>query len=173
MTSQRSKIVKVKKKKVKERNGDEMKTSDLIGAFILKMLDEANGDIELKRNELAQQFGVVPSQINYVISSRFTPEQGFRIESRRGGGGCIKITRVTYADDRYRQLMHVVNSIGDSLTQFEAFVILQNLASYGYIEEKTHKLIRAAVSDNTLSAAPVEIRDYVRAAITKSMLMAD
>ena len=61
----------------------------------------------------------------------------------------------------------------DALTQFEAFVFLQNLASYGYIEEKTHKLIRAAVSDNTLSAAPVEIRDYVRAAITKSMIMAD
>ena len=150
-----------------------MKTSDLIGAFILKMLDEANGDIELKRNELAQQFGVVPSQINYVISSRFTPEQGFRIESRRGGGGCIKITRVTFADDRHRQLMHVVNSIGDSLTQFDAFLFLQNLAAYGYIGEKTHKLIRAAVTDNTLSAVPIEIRDYVRAAITKSMLMAD
>lgn len=148
-----------------------MKTSDVIGAFILKMLDEANGDVELKRNELAQQFGVVPSQINYVISSRFTPEQGFRIESRRGGGGCIKITRVTYADDRYR-LMHVINSIGNGLTQFDAFIFLQNLESYGYIDERTHKLIRAAVSDKTLSAVPSEIRDYVRAAITKSMLLA-
>ncbi len=148
-----------------------MKTSDVIGAFILKMLDEANGDIELKRNELAQQFGVVPSQINYVISSRFTPEQGFRIESRRGGGGCIKITRVTYDDDRYR-LMHVINSIGNELTQFDAFLFLKNLESYGYIDERTHTLIRAAVSDKTLAAVPAEIRDYVRAAITKSMLMA-
>ena len=147
--------------------------SDIIEKMLIDMLEEEGGSLELKRNELAQQFGVVPSQINYVISSRFTPEQGFRIESRRGGGGCIKITRVTYADDRYRQLMHVVNSIGDSLTQFEAFVILQNLASYGYIEEKTHKLIRAAVSDNTLSVVPAELRDYVRAAITKSMIMAD
>ena len=69
--------------------------------------------------------------------------------------------------------MHVVNSIGDSLTQFDAFLFLQNLASYGYIGEKTHKLIRAAVTDNTLSAVPIEIRDYVRAAITKSMLRAD
>ena len=149
-----------------------MKTSDIISAFILKMLDEADGDIELKRNELAQQFGDVPSQIHYVISSRFTPEQGFRIESRRGGGGYIKITRVTFADDRYRQLMHVVNGIGDELSQFDAFLFLKNLESYGFIDERTHTLIHAAVSDNTLSAVPTEIRDYVRAAIAKSMLMA-
>ena len=150
-----------------------MLMSDIIANMIEEMLREGNGELELKRNDLAGRIGCVPSQINYVISSRFTPEQGFRIESRRGGGGCIKITRVMFADDRYRQLMHVVNSIGDSLTQFDAFLFLQNLASYGYIGEKTHKLIRAAVTDNTLSAVPIEIRDYVRAAITKSMLMAD
>ncbi|MBO4392108.1 MAG: CtsR family transcriptional regulator [Clostridia bacterium] len=149
-----------------------MKTSDLISAFILKMLDEADGDLELKRNELAQQFGVVPSQINYVISSRFTPEQGFRIESRRGGGGYIKITRVTFADERYRQLMHVVNGIGNELSQFDAFLFLQNLESYGFIDKRTHVLTRAAVSDKTLSAVPPEIRDSVRASITKTMLMA-
>ncbi len=149
-----------------------MKTSDMIGAVILKMLDDADGDLELKRNELAQQFGVVPSQINYVISSRFTPEQGFRIESRRGGGGYIKITRVTFADERYRQLMHVVNGIGNELTQFDAFLFLQNLEAYGFIDKQTHKLMRAAVSDNTLSAVPAEIRDKVRASITKNMLMA-
>ncbi|MBQ6053197.1 MAG: CtsR family transcriptional regulator [Clostridia bacterium] len=149
-----------------------MKTSDLISEFILKMLDEADGDLELKRNELAQQFGVVPSQINYVISSRFTPEQGFKIESRRGGGGYIKITRVTFADERYRQLMHVVNGIGNELSQFEAFLFLQNLESYGFIDKKTHVLARAAVSDKTLSAVPPAVRDSVRAAITKSMLMA-
>ena len=147
--------------------------ADYIAQMIEEMLNESNGILELRRNEMANQIGCVPSQINYVISSRFTPEHGYRIESRRGGGGCIKITRVSFADDRYRQLMHVINGIGDALTQFEAFVFLQNLASYGYIEEKTHKLIRAAISDNTLSAAPVEIRDYVRAAITKSMIMAD
>jgi len=150
-----------------------MKTSDIIGAFIMKMLDEADGDVELRRNELAQQFGVVPSQINYVISSRFTPEQGYRIESRRGGGGCIKITRITFSDNRYMRLMHVVNSIGDSLSQFDAFLFLKNLCDYGYIGEEKHRLIRAAVSDNTLSIVPIEIRDRARASIAKALLMTE
>ena len=65
-----------------------MRSSDIITAFIMEMLESEGGELELKRNELAQHFNVVPSQINYVISSRFTPEMGYLIESKRGGGGC-------------------------------------------------------------------------------------
>ena len=150
-----------------------MGISDLIAAFIQQELEEADGVLELRRSDLATRFNCVPSQINYVISSRFTPEQGYRIESRRGGGGCIKITRVTFADSRQMQLMHVVNCIGDSLTQFDAFLFLRNLSDYGVIGEEKNRLIRTAVSDNTLSLVPFEIRDRVRASIIKALLMTE
>ena len=146
-----------------------MKASDIISAFIMEMLEEADGAVELQRNELAQQFNVVPSQINYVISSRFTPEQGFHIESRRGGGGYIRICRIN--SDRSAQLMHIINSIGSSLTAFDAQVFLKNMLDYGYIDEKVYGLVGAAVSDNTLSEIPQPQRDRLRARIAKALLM--
>lgn len=146
-----------------------MRASDIISAFIMELLEEANGEVELKRNELAQQFNVVPSQINYVISSRFTPEQGFRIESRRGGGGYIRICRIN--SDRSTQLMHIINSIGGSLSAFDAQVFLKNMCDYGYIDEKVYNLVSAAVSDNTLSEISQPQRDRVRATLAKALLM--
>ena len=146
-----------------------MRASDIISAFIMEMLEEANGEVELKRNELAQQFNVVPSQINYVISSRFTPEQGFRIESRRGGGGYIRICRIN--SDRSAQLMHIINSIGTSLSAFDAQVFLKNMYDYGYIDEKVFSLVSAAVSDNTLTEIPQPQRDRIRATLAKALLM--
>lgn len=146
-----------------------MRASDIISAFIMDMLEEANGEVELKRNELAQQFNVVPSQINYVISSRFTPEQGFRIESRRGGGGYIRICRIN--SDRSAQLMHIINSIGTALSAFDSQVFLKNMYDYGYIDEKVYNLVSAAVSDNTLSEIPQPQRDKLRATLAKALLM--
>lgn len=146
-----------------------MRASDIISEFIMEMLEEANGEVELKRNELAQQFNVVPSQINYVISSRFTPEQGFRIESRRGGGGYIRICRIN--SDRSAQLMHIINSIGSSLSAFDAQVFLKNMYDYGYIDEKVFNLVSAAVSDNTLAEISQPQRDRIRATLAKALLM--
>ena len=71
-----------------------MKMSDIVASYIMKILDESDGNAEIQRNELAGELGCVPSQINYVITSRFTPEQGYMVESKRGGGGYIKITRI-------------------------------------------------------------------------------
>ena len=71
-----------------------MRLSDEITAYILHMLDQTAGEAELQRNELAEELGCVPSQINYVLTSRFTPEQGYIVESRRGGGGYIRVRRV-------------------------------------------------------------------------------
>lgn len=88
-------------------------TSDMIARFIQAELEEANGVLELQRSDLAQRFGCVPSQINYVMSTRFSPEHGYIVESRRGGGGYIRITRVQV--DRHTLLMHVINSVGDTL----------------------------------------------------------
>ena len=93
-----------------------MRMSDLVAQHILAMLDEQNGNAEIRRNELANDLGCVPSQINYVITSRFTPEQGYIVESRRGGGGYIRITRVNM--DKSSAIMHIVNSIGDGDINF-------------------------------------------------------
>mgnify|MGYP003177758401 CR=1 FL=1 len=97
----------------------------MIARFIQAELEEANGVLELQRSDLAQRFGCVPSQINYVMSTRFSPEHGYIVESRRGGGGYIRITRVQV--DRHTLLMHVINSVGDTLDLASARAILSNL----------------------------------------------
>ena len=90
-----------------------MGISDLIAAFIAEELEQADGVLELQRSDLAERFGCVPSQINYVMSTRFSPERGYIVESRRGGNGYIRISRVRM--DRQTLLMHVINSVGDEL----------------------------------------------------------
>lgn len=103
-----------------------MGISDLIAGFIQDALDEANGVLELQRSDLAQRFGCVPSQINYVMSTRFSPEHGYIVESRRGGGGYIRIRRVQM--DRQTLLSMSSISIGGELDGRSARAILTNLA---------------------------------------------
>ena len=103
-----------------------MGISDLIASFLQDSLDTAeDGVLEVQRSDLAQRFNCVPSQINYVMSTRFSPERGYIVESRRGGNGYIRITRVRV--DRQTLLMHVINSIGDRLDAASARAIAQNL----------------------------------------------
>ena len=146
-----------------------MKSSDIISAFIRDLWEQSDGSIELRRNELAQHFHVVPSQISYVITSRFTPEHGYITESHRGGGGCIRIRRVRY--DKSSSIMHVVNSVGKQMNWFDACLFLKNLEDYGYIEHAAHIIIKAAVSDQALSGVDADRRDEVRASIFKNTLL--
>ena len=146
-----------------------MKMSDIVAGYILKMLDESDGNAEIQRNELANVLGCVPSQINYVITSRFTPEQGYIVESRRGGGGYIRITRVTA--DRRVAIMHIVNSIGSRISAASARTIIDNMALQGMISEYDNLLILSALSDKAYSSVPQENRDVLRASILKNMLM--
>ena len=146
-----------------------MKMSDLVAEYIVRMLDESGGNAEIKRNELASLLGCVPSQINYVITSRFTPEQGYIVESRRGGGGYIKITRVT--TDRRVAVMHIVNSIGDSISSSTADIILRNMLSQNMISEYDFALISSAMSDKVYTGVSGEQRDMLRASLMKNMLM--
>ncbi len=146
----------------------EMKMSDIVARYIINMLDEKDGNAEIQRNELASLLGCVPSQINYVISSRFTPEQGYIVESRRGGGGYIRITRIT--TDRRIAIMHIVNSIGSSISSTAAETILDNMAQRSMIDTYEKVLIMSALSDKAYKDVPQEIRDTLRAAIMKNML---
>ena len=146
-----------------------MGMSDLIAGFIQSALDDANGVLELQRSDLAQQFGCVPSQINYVMSTRFSPERGYIVESRRGGGGYIRITRVRV--DRQTLLMHVINSIGDTLDLASARAIIQNLTESEAIDRAVGKVLLSAVSDSALRTVPKEHRGPLRANICKQVLI--
>ena len=147
-----------------------MGMSDVIAAFINDMLSEAeSGTAELQRSELATRFNCVPSQINYVISTRFSPERGYIVESRRGGGGYIRISRVKM--DRGTAMMHIINSVGSSLDKATAEVMLNNMLQRNMLEMQSAKLIAAALSDRTLSQVEQDKRDTVRADLFKNMLL--
>lgn len=145
-----------------------MRLSNLIEEWIKEMIQTQDGAIELKRNELASQFNCVPSQINYVISTRFSPEQGYIVESRRGGGGYIKISRVLPREGN--GLMHVVNMVGDRLSAHEARVLIQNCYDYDLITQKEAKIIAAALLDRSIPIKQPE-RDILRANILKNILL--
>ncbi len=145
-----------------------MGIADLIASFIMDEMSGA-GEVELQRRELADRFGCVPSQINYVISTRFSPEHGFIVESRRGGGGYIRISRVT--TDRRSLLMHTVNSIGSSIDIRSAQAILSNLLSAEVLSRDTAEAAMAAIGETALKAAVPEARPYIRAGILKQILV--
>jgi transcriptional regulator CtsR len=144
-------------------------TSDIIAGFIADLLAQSEGCAEVQRAELANRFNCVPSQINYVISTRFSPERGYIVESRRGGGGYIRITRVT--PDPELLVMHTVNAIGESIDLHSAAALTSNLVQSGTISERAGRLILAAIGNNALREAEREARDKLRASIMKQILI--
>ena len=145
-----------------------MRMSDIIEEFIKDLFDDENEAIEIQRNELAEHFNCVPSQINYVISTRFKPSQGYYVESRRGGGGHITIKKVNNTKDDY--IMHIINNIGQNLSSNEVDILISDFLSYNIIDKKEAKLLKVATSDNVLGL-PKNIKDEVRARIFKNMLL--
>lgn len=147
-----------------------MATSDLIAEFILSAIERSDtGFAELQRSALAERFSCVPSQINYVISTRFSPERGFVVESRRGGGGYIRIARVR--SDPRELVMHTVNSIGAQLDKATAAAFVSNIYETGMIDKQTARLLLSAVGDNALRPVAPGDRDTLRASILKYMLV--
>ena len=144
-----------------------MRMSDIIEQFIKDLFNEEQY-IEIQRNDLAEHFNCVPSQINYVISTRFKPSQGYYVESRRGGGGYIKIRKIDMAKNNY--LMHIISSLDETITSRDVDIFLSNFLSYNIITEKEAKLLKVATSDNVLSLVH-ENRDKLRANILKNMLL--
>lgn len=145
-----------------------MRLSDLIEEYIKELMDENDDFTEFGRNELAQYFNCVPSQINYVISTRFSPERGYYVESRRGGGGNIKIKRIDVTKDEY--VMHLINSIGDVITQQEADIIINNLLKLSVTTSDVAKMMKVATNDKVLNL-PIEYKDATRSRILKNMLL--
>ena len=146
-----------------------MGISDLIAGFIRDALEDSDGVVELQRNDLAERFHCVPSQINYVMSTRFSPERGYIVESRRGGGGYIRITRVRV--DRPTLLMTVINSIGESIDAPSAAAIVRNLADADALGAGAAELLLAALSDAALRSVPTVRRGALRADLMRQMLI--
>jgi len=146
-----------------------MRMSDLVARYILDALEQQDGEAEIKRNELATTLGCVPSQINYVITSRFTPEQGYIVESKRGGGGYIRITRINTT--RSGAIMHIVNSVGNTLDNATAEIMIDNMLGRGMLDPKTARLIAAASGERSYLSVPQQYRDSLRASVFKNMLL--
>ena len=148
-----------------------MRLSDTIESFIKAMLQEDQPEVELKRNELAEYFGCAPSQINYVLATRFSPDHGYLTESRRGGGGYIRIVRVVQSGSQ--RLMYLVNDrIGDSLSEEECLRLISQLKEQMIVTADEAALMASAVSTRALSVpVPDVLKDAMRAKMMKSMLM--
>ena len=148
-----------------------MRLSDSIEQFIKELLSQESTEVELKRNELAEYFGCAPSQINYVLATRFSPDHGYLTESRRGGGGYIRIVRVVQSGSQ--RLMYRVNDrIGDSLGDEECLRLISQLKEQMIITAAEAALMASAVSTRALSVpVPDVLKDAMRAKMMKSMLM--
>lgn len=141
--------------------------SDLIEEYLKKALKD-EGLIEIKRNELANFFDVVPSQINYVINTRFTIQHGYSVESKRGGGGYIRIIKVQVQNDT-EMLERMASIIGNRVTLKEAQVIIQTLYENEYTTRREAQMMLAAVDDQNYMGRP-ELDERLRANILLSMI---
>ena len=148
-----------------------MRLSDSIEQFIKELLSQESTEVELKRNELAEYFGCAPSQINYVLATRFSPDHGYLTESRRGGGGYIRIVRVVQSGSQ--RLMYLVNDrIGDSIGEEECLRLISQLKEQMIVTADEAALMASAISTRALSVpVPDALKDAMRAKMMKSMLM--
>ena len=145
-----------------------MKLSDLIEQYILDFFKE-NEMVELKRSELANKFNCVPSQINYVISTRFIPELGFYVESRRGGGGYIKICRTNLNRSDY--ISDIIDKISQNLSQTTLDVYLNDFVRYNILNKKTANIVRVSLSEKSLAKVDKYDRDLVRYDMLKNIIV--
>ncbi|MBO8172715.1 MAG: CtsR family transcriptional regulator [Bacillaceae bacterium] len=145
--------------------------SDIIEHHLKQIIEESqNGYIEIQRNDIAGKFECVPSQINYVISTRFTLEKGYIVESKRGGGGYIRIRKIDLED--HSNLFQVINDlIGNSLNQSAAEDIIQRLLDEKIINEREARIMKSAVSRQVLHFS-IPVRDQLRAKMLRAMITA-
>lgn len=144
--------------------------SDIIEGYLKQIIElEGKGHIEIKRSELADKFQCVPSQINYVINTRFTAERGYLVESKRGGGGYIRILRVA-SHSRNALFDEIARQIEATVPQTAAEHIIYRLIDEEVVSKREAKLMLAAIDRTTLQL-PLPIRDEIRARVLRAMLM--
>lgn len=141
-----------------------------IERYLKKMLNiSMEGFLEIKRNDVAEMFMCVPSQINYVLETRFTTSQGYHVESRRGGGGFIKIFKLNVQEDE--DLLILVNStVGKMISQQSGEGLIKRLEEEKFLSKKEGRLIKSIIDANTL-VLDFPDRDLIRARILRSVLI--
>lgn len=143
--------------------------SDVIESYLKKIIDQSNQNaIEIKRSEIADHFQCVPSQINYVIKTRFTVEKGYIVESKRGGGGYIRISRIEYQDE-INLLNELIQMVQPKISQQGAIDIIERLLEEELISSREARIMASAVSREVLPV-PMTLRDEIRSRILTSML---
>ncbi|TJY38900.1 CtsR family transcriptional regulator [Cohnella pontilimi] len=145
--------------------------SELIEHYLKQILQHSSeGVVEIQRSDLAEKFSCVPSQINYVISTRFTLEKGYYVESKRGGGGYIRIQRIDLPSLEAVQ-RHIHQTVGDQINQSAAEGLIYQLEEADFLTAREAGLLRAAISRDVL-ALHLPLRDEIRAKVLRSMLIA-
>ncbi len=142
--------------------------SDNIEKFLKNLLDKQNGILQLQRKELANSFNCSPSQINYVLETRFSPEMGYLIESRKGGGGYIKIVKISIQNDSSSRILDSQLSSGISLHQ--SIRLLQALYEDGIISFREFKLLSSIMEDRTLHSKDFN-KNEIRSNILKNVIL--
>lgn len=143
--------------------------SDQIEKFILATMGD-NDSVDIARNSLAEFFSCVPSQINYVIDTRFTVDRGFFVESKRGGSGFVKISKIKTGDSNSYLNTLLMESVGDELSFKRFSQILDKLVSDEILSQRERELIEVSLSDDAL-VMPFTIRDKVRAKAFKNVII--
>lgn len=144
------------------------KLSNSIEDFLTELIFESGGVVEIQRSKISDQFNCAPSQINYVLTTRFTPFKGYYVESRRGGGGYIRIVKVKIEDDDER-LEKFLDFIGDSITKNNSDDLLEELVRLKKVTRREMELMKVSLSDRSLSQC--ENRNELRADLLKNMLL--
>lgn len=146
-----------------------MKISDMIEAAIREALADCGGCAQIQRNELASRVGCAPSQVNYVITTRFNGQSGYLVESRRGGGGCIVITRMNLPESGY--ISYVIEHLGNSLSYQDAQLLTGELQKRGYLSQREAALLLTPLGDQYLNCGQPE-RNRIRCVLFQNMLAA-
>lgn len=146
-----------------------MRITDMIAQQINDMLEKDGGTTRIQRNEFASKMGCVPSQINYVIANRFTAQQGYLVESRRGGGGFIQIIKIKSTSQK--EIFHLINAVGDQIDEYSARIILQNLTFDNILTPKECKIILSALLDQNFRGVDDNTKQSIRANLLKTMLL--
>ena len=142
--------------------------SDIIEKYLKSILADSE-HVEIRRSEIADLFNVVPSQINYVIKTRFTIQNGYLVESKRGGGGYIRIEKVNLVDDA-DVLDALIQVIGDSITQRDAYAVVQSLYEDDVLNRREAQLILVAIDHETLGLPDRDLENSLRARIIIGIL---
>lgn len=143
--------------------------SNIIERFLKELIQEADGVVEIQRNELAVKFECAPSQINYVLSTRFTPYKGYYIESRRGGGGYIKIIKVNLQNDVHMKTI-IRDILSEAITEMKAYEVIGVLLEEEVITKRESEIIKASIGDRALNCMQSE-KNSIRASILRNIML--